>query len=150
MGGEEEGKLLLPGPAHELATRYNRNSLLRGEPMKKVLYIAFVLIASILCSASDRMHLKILKVEEGTAQGAQGYYTPTRITIQMPDGTVVIGTCRYIWGTKSYHPCAYPNTEAEGRLKGDSIDLYWSASLEGKKEKTERYKIEQVIKPETK
>ena len=118
--------------------------------MKNKLCIAFILIPSVLCAAAGRQHVKVLSVEPGTAQGAYGYYTPTRITLGMPDGTTVIGSCAYLWGTKQYHPCDHPEVEADAQVKGNSIDLFWSASLDSKKEKTERYKIVQVIKPETK
>lgn len=113
----------------------------------------FTIIALVALSATafagttGRIHVKVLKVEEGTSQGAEGFYTPTRITLQMPDGRVVIGSWVHRWGMKQYHPCGYPVSEADAQVKDNSVDLYWSASLDDKKMKSERYKIEQVVKP---
>lgn len=117
--------------------------------MKRILVAVAILSTftlTLFAGRAERIHVKVIKVEEGTSQGAEGYYTPTRISLQMPDGRIVIGSCVYRWGTKQYHPCGYPVSEADAEVKTNSIDLYWSASLDDKKLKSEHYKIEQVIK----
>lgn len=67
------------------------------------------------------------------------------LTLKLPDKRIVVVNCekKINWGhVDRYRSCRMPLVdEIEAEFKGDNAKLKWPVSLDGKKKKTETYKI---------
>jgi hypothetical protein len=90
-----------------------------------------------------------------SAPGGQIGYTVRgyALTLLLPDKRIVIAGCekKTNWTEFSanwYRSCRHPITnELDAEFEGDHVKLSWSVSLDGRKMKSETYKIAGVLSP---
>lgn len=138
--------------------------------MKTVVCTILVLLFSMPAASAQKLHVKVVQRESnersydytaaynlfGTMQLLGGNFrvSGATLTLQLPDGRFVVVNCKSKFAERFRGPignrrsCRVPLVnELVADFHGDKAKLFWSVSLNGKKKRSETYKILAVIKP---
>lgn len=138
--------------------------------MKTVIGAVLVLLFFVPTVSAQKLHVKVVQRKSnehsydytaaynlfGTMQllGGDFRVSGATLTLQLPDGRFVVVNCKSKFAERFRGPignrrsCRVPLVNnLVANFHGDKAKLFWSVSLNGKKKRSETYKILAVIKP---